>query len=202
MKLASGSEWLKVFDPGDGILTVAGVEPAPGLGTAVSVDLMLAEARVVLRGQVVRTGKSGTAIALGISEREKINYLNGFVRGGLLNLREQRRLPLRLAVTYGGLQGPAESFTRDFSESGTFVAADEPLPEGTQVNVLVGVPGLSNQLSLTGSVNYTRFADEDDVPGMGIVFLLDDKQKDELRRVVDTLEAAMADGSLPDSVYG
>ena len=35
-------------------------------------------------------------VALGGTEREKINYLNGFVRGGLLNLREKRRLPIRL----------------------------------------------------------------------------------------------------------
>jgi hypothetical protein len=27
-------------------------------------------------------------VGLGPAEREKVNYLNGFVRGGLLNLRE------------------------------------------------------------------------------------------------------------------
>ena len=31
-------------------------------------------------------------VALGGTERDKINYLNGFVRGGLLDLREIRRV--------------------------------------------------------------------------------------------------------------
>ena len=94
-------------------------------------------------------------VALGGSERDKINYLNGFVRGGLLNLREKRRLPIRLAVTYGAVEGPATTFTKDINEEGVFLFTDKPLPETSQVHMLVTIPGKPQPLSLVGKVSHT-----------------------------------------------
>src|SRR6185503_12189181 len=110
-----------------------------------------------LRGTVVNTQPNprGVVVALGGSERDKINYLNGFVRGGLLNLREKRRLPIKLAVTYGALEGPANTFTKDINEEGVFLFTDRPLPETSQVHMLVAVPGKSQPLSLVGKVSHT-----------------------------------------------
>ena len=120
MVLSDKGDWVKVFDPRDSTIFVARDAP-PSIGEQVRLDLVVGThgPKVILRGKVIArrvkgdsTLPRGCSIALGPDEREKINYLNGFVRGGLLNLRERRRLPLRLKVTYGGISGPCETFTR------------------------------------------------------------------------------------------
>lgn len=206
LELEDKSEWVKVFDPRDSTLFVAGDEP-PQIGEAVRVDLLVGSSgpRIILRGKVIaRRVKGdgalppGCSIALGQQEREKINYLNGYVRGGLLNLRERRRLPVRLKVTYGGLDGPCESYTRDINEEGVFVVTENPLPEESEIHLFVTVPGLSEQLTLAGVVSHTVVVEDEDVPGMGIRFQLDSSQQERLSEVVDRLEARFRSGDLPE----
>ena len=129
LRLATAAEWIKVFDPRDATILVEG-DRTP-VGTDVRLDLIIAGGpRIVFRGQILghRGGERGALVALGPTEREKVNYLNGFVRGGLLDLRTTRRLPVRLPVTYGGLDGPCQAFSRDINEHGVFVVTDDPLP--------------------------------------------------------------------------
>jgi len=202
LHLASPAEWIKLFDPRDGTVFVADDSP-PAIGTDVRLDLDCGDAgpRVILRGQVIghRAGNgAGYIAALGPSEREKVNYLNGFVRGGLLNLREHRRLPVRLPVTYGGIKGPCETHTRDINEQGVFVLSDEPLPEDAEVHLLITLPGRTQPLSVVGVVSHTVVPEDEDVPGMGIVFRLSDSERTEVNEAVDTLEKAFLAGALPE----
>src|SRR3954452_18047581 len=107
LRLNSQSEWIKIFDPRDWTIFVPSDDKISN-GETLRIDLDVGGWLVTLRGTVVgtREAPNGVVVALGATEREKINYLNGFVRGGLLNLREKRRLPIRLAVTYGAVEGP------------------------------------------------------------------------------------------------
>ncbi|HEY0252064.1 MAG TPA: PilZ domain-containing protein [Kofleriaceae bacterium] len=198
LKLSNHSEWIKIFDPRDWTLFVASEEPIEN-GANLRIDLDVGGWLVTLRGTVVATREdpAGVAVALGAAEREKINYLNGFVRGGLLNLREKRRLPLRLNVTYGAVEGPANTTTKDINEEGLFLFTDKPLPETSQIHMLVTVPGKPNPLSLVGKVSHTILALDDEEPGMGIVFVLDDAQRTALSAVITELEGAMLGGGLP-----
>ena len=150
LRLANQAEWIKIFDPRDWTVFV-GTSETIANGTGLRIDLDVGGWLVTLRGTVVgkRESPAGVIVALGGTERDKINYLNGFVRGGLLNLREKRRLPLRLAVTYGAVEGPANTFTKDINEEGVFLFTDKPLPETSQVHMLVTVPGKTQPLSLT-----------------------------------------------------
>jgi Tfp pilus assembly protein PilZ len=207
LRLQDKAEWVKVFDPRDCTLFVPLAEP-PAVGASIRVDLILGDGgpRVLLRGTVMRTHETaeagipaGCLVALGAKEREKINYLNGFVRGGLLDLRERRRLPLRLPVTYGGIDGPCRTHTRDINEEGVFVVTDEPLPEESRVHLLITVPNRSKLLSLHGDVSHTVLAEDDDIPGMGIVFSEEDRTS-ELTAVIDELEAAFLAGTLADDL--
>lgn len=198
LRLTSQSEWIKIFDPRD--WTVFVPSDAPGeTGSTVRIDLDVGGWLVTLRGTVVgqRETPSGVVVALGGSERDKINYLNGFVRGGLLNLREKRRLPIRLQVTYGAVEGPANTFTKDINEEGVFLFTDKPLPETSQVHMLVAVPGKPQPLSLVGKVSHTITTADDEPPGMGIVFDLDDAQRTQLGEVIKELEQQFAEGKLP-----
>jgi Tfp pilus assembly protein PilZ len=171
------------------------------------IDLEIADSgpRVILRGKVISrrdkpegNAPAGCSVALGPEEREKVNYLNGFVRGGLLNLRERRRLPVRLPVTYGGLEGPCRSFTRDINEEGVFVVAEEPLPEESEVHLLIEVPGAAEPISLAGKVSHTVVIEDDDVPGMGILFQLTPEQRTAFETMIDELEQAFLKGALPE----
>jgi Tfp pilus assembly protein PilZ len=203
LRLASQSEWIKIFDPRDWTVFVpAGLEAGAAVaGAPLRIDLDVGGWLVTLRGTVVgqRQNPDGVVVALGSAERDKINYLNGFVRGGLLNLREKRRLPLRLSVTYGAIEGPARTFTKDINEEGVFLLTDKPLPETSQVHMLVTVPGKSEELSLFGKVSHTIIPSDEEPPGMGIVFELDDAKRELLAAIIKELEDELQAGRLPTS---
>ena len=198
LRLNSHSEWIKIFDPRDWTVFVPTDNPVDN-GTTLRIDLNVGGWAVTLRGTVVGTREdpAGIVVALSGSEREKINYLNGFVRGGLLNLREKRRLPIRLHVTYGAVEGPAKTFTKDINEEGLFLFTDKPLPETSQVHMLLDLPGKQQPLSLVGKVSHTILAQDEEPPGMGIVFDLDDAQREQLLKVIQELESALEKGDLP-----
>ena len=200
LQLNSHSEWIKIFDPRDWTVFVP-TEQSSDHGAPVRIDLDVGGWLVTLRGTVVGTRDEprGIIVALGGTEREKINYLNGFVRGGLLNLREKRRLPIKLQVTYGAVEGPAKTFTKDINEEGVFLFTDKPLPETSQVHMLVSVPGKPQPLSLVGKVSHTILAQDDEPPGMGIVFDLDEPQREQLLKVIEELEKQLETGELPQT---
>lgn len=198
IQLSSQSEWIKIFDPRDWTVFVPSTEELEN-GNQLRIDLDVGGWLVTLRGTVVgrRADPAGVVVALGASERDKINYLNGYVRGGLLNLREKRRLPIRLKVTYGAIEGPAETFTKDINEEGVFLFTDKPLPETSQIHMLVTVPGKAQPLSLVGKVSHTIVPSDEEAPGMGIVFELDDAQRELLVAIVKELEDELHAGRLP-----
>ncbi len=199
VSLSNQSEWLKMFDPRDWTIFVATGENVAN-GLLIRVDLDVGGWMVTLRGTVVGARPDGVVVALGGSERDKINYLNGFVRGGLLNLREKRRLPVRLQVTYGAVEGPANTFTKDINEEGVFLFTDKPLPETSQIHMLVAIPGKPQPLSLMGKVSHTILPTDEEPPGMGIVFELDDTQRADLIAIVRELEEGLLAGRLPTNV--
>jgi len=198
LRLSHQSDWIKIFDPRDWTIFVPTSETV-AQSTAVRIDLDVGGWLVALRGAVVgqRDDPAGVVVALGGTERDKIIYLIGFVRGGLLNLREKRRLPVKLAVTYGAVEGPASTFTKDINEEGVFLFTDRPLPETSQVHMLLNLPDRPEPLSLIGKVSHTIIAADDEPPGMGIVFDLDDAARDQLAEIVRELEAQLHAGKLP-----
>lgn len=199
LRLNSQSEWIKIFDPRDWTVFVPTDEGIEN-GTTLRIDLDVGGWLVTLRGTVVGTREepTGILVALAGTEREKINYLNGFVRGGLLNLRRKHRLPIRLQVTYGDVGGPAKTFTKDINEEGVFLLTEKPLPETSQVHMLVSVPGKEQPLSLMGKVSHTILAHDEEPPGMGVVFDLDEAQREHLTAVIKELEEMLEKNALPE----
>lgn len=198
LRLSTQQEWIKIFDPRDWTVFVPSPQDIPN-GESLRIDLDVGGWLVTLRGNVVGLREEpikGVVVALGGTERDKINYLNGFVRGGLLNLRDKRRLPIRLPVTYGAVEGPASTFTKDINEEGLFLFTDRPLPETSQLHMLVTVPSRSQPLSLMGKVTHTILVTDDEPAGMGIVFDLDSAQRDQLVVVIRELEAHLLSGRL------
>lgn len=200
LSLASASDWIKVFDPRCWTVFVASDQIAQ-IDQPVRLDVQVGEWAVTLRGLAVamRSDPDGIVVALGPDERDKINHLNGFVRGGLLNLRTRRRLMVRLPVTYGAVEGPAKTFTKDLNEEGAFLFTDNPLPETSQLHMLITVPGRGEPLSVRGSVSHVILPDDEMPAGMGVLFQLDEAQRAVMAAVVTELEAAFEAGTLPES---
>lgn len=197
LKIASKDAWLTLFDPRDWTLFVPLQDSAAPLpnDTELDLDIDLSGWLVTLRGVVVDARTSpppaGLVVALDGSERDKINYVNGYLRGALLNHRGKRRLPARLACVYGAIHGPEHTFTKDINEDGLFLLTEQPLPETSKVHMLLTVPGRAEPLSLAGRVSHTVRMHEDDAPGMGIVLELDDAQRAALAAVIEALEAQL-----------
>jgi Tfp pilus assembly protein PilZ len=99
-------------------------------------------------------------------------------------------------VTYGAVEGPAKTFTRDFSEEGLFLFTDRPLPETSQIHMLVTIPGRAQPLSVMGKVSHTILGGDEAPPGMGVIFEVDDAQRADLVAVVTELEQKRAAGEL------
>ncbi|MBI4512035.1 MAG: PilZ domain-containing protein [Deltaproteobacteria bacterium] len=209
LPLAQTSDWLRVFDPRGGGLFVPMQSP-PETGTEVRVEVTITEGgpRVILKGNVLTRravadgrGVPGCTVALAADSREKINFLNGFVRGGLINRRERRRLPLRLPVTFGTHEGPKSAFSRDINEEGIFIITESPYPEGTVVHFCIFVPGRDDTIPLRGSVGHTVVVEDQDIPGMGIVFTFASPEEHAtVMGIIDDLEDAFYKGTLPDEV--
>jgi len=82
---------------------------------------------------------------------------------------------------------------------GKTLFTDKPLPETSQVHMLVSLPGRSDPLSLVGKVSHTILDDDHEPPGMGIVFDLDDAARAQLTEIIVDLEAQLHAGKLPTS---
>ena len=199
-----------MFDPRDSTIFVQHNDP-PDVGQQARIDLTIGGEgegpKVILRGQVISRRVQGDAalprgfsVALGAHEREKVNYLNGFVRGGLLNLRERRRLPLRLPVCYGGVSGPVDSFTRDINEEGVFIVSDDPLPEESEIHLLLSFPARPTPIEVSGVVSHTVVVEDEDVPGMGIRLIFETGQAAEFGKLIDALEAKFVRGEVADDL--
>ncbi len=143
--------------------------------------------------------RAGVGVKVDPSERNKISYVNAWVRGGVIDKRVQRRLPLRLRVTYTARQGRRINFTRDLSEDGVFVRSQELLEVGTAIKLLVAPPGEFRPFELGGIVS--RHEDGPGERGMGIRLHFSSPQaRDTYVQLVQRLEQQYLAGQLTDEV--
>jgi hypothetical protein len=66
--------------------------------------------------------------------------------------------------------------------------------------MLVTVPGRAQPLSLMGKVSHTILAHDEEPPGMGIIFELDDAGREQLAAVIKELVALIDKNALPDAI--
>lgn len=210
LRVPSQEDWWRFFDPnisGGGIFC-PGNDP-PDVGSDVQLEITFVSGpRFFLRGIVMwrrpqhndPRARAGVGIKVSPRDRSKVNYVNAWVRGGVLDKREQRRLPVRLRVTYSGRSGRRINFTRDLSEEGLFVRSQELLELDTPITVMISPPGNDYKpYSLAGTV--ARLVDEPDERGMGIQIIFADEQaRARYTAFVHKLEEEYLAGQLPDEV--
>jgi Tfp pilus assembly protein PilZ len=150
LHLSDPSDFNKFHDAStDNLSLFVPTTDAPAVGERVTVDVMFRGGpRVLLHGMVkwrraagdART-RPGVGVDVDESERAKMGFVLGYVRGGLLDVREKRRLPLRLRVTYSSAKGRRINFTRDLNEEGAFVRTAEHIEVGAKTQLLISPPG-------------------------------------------------------------
>ena len=192
---SSGSQGL--FVPGS---------DSPTVGEIVTVEIVFQGGpRMILRGRVTwrrTTGdaraRAGVGVVIDAAEKPKIEYIPGYVRGGLMDMREKRRIPVRLRVAYSSPRGRRINFTRDINEEGAFVRAAELLDIGSRTQLVITPPGEKYRpLEIQASV--TRQQADGADRGMGVRFLFaSDEERERLVSFVQRLESDYLDGGLPD----
>jgi Tfp pilus assembly protein PilZ len=206
LHLVDRADFHKYYEVASGMF-VPGSDP-PQVGERVTVEVMFQGGpRVLLHGVVLwrRTAgdaraRAGAGIGIDGAEQAKIRYLIGYVRGGLINVRERRRLPVRLRVAYSGQKGRRVNFTRDLNEEGAFVRTAEMLDLGAQTMLIISPPG-GDYRPLEVQATVTRQHSQGSDRGVGVRFeFRDDTEKSRWGAFVKKLETDYLEGRLGDDV--
>jgi uncharacterized protein (TIGR02266 family) len=110
------------------------------------------------------------------------------------NKRRAPRLHHEIPVAYRTVGSFLTDWATNISHGGLFINTRKPLPVGTDVKILVQLPGASFPFQLEGRV--TRVTEFDNhanmVPGMGVEFLnVDDAKRRELEAFVARLRSGL-----------
>jgi Tfp pilus assembly protein PilZ len=212
LRVPSKDEWWRFYDAniaGGGIFCPSADPPQVGKEVRLEITFVTGP-RFSLSGTVIwrrpqlkdPRARAGAGIKVHPRHQSKLSYVNAWVRGGVLDKREARRLPVRLRVTYTARTGRRINFTRDLSTEGIFVRSQELLDLGTPILLVLSPPGnIQRPYPLNGLV--ARLVDEPDERGMGIQLVFDStEEKEHYAAFVLRLEQDYLAGELPDEAVG
>ena len=113
------------------------------------------------------------------------------------NMRRATRLHHAIPVAYKSVGSFLSDWATNISHGGLFINTRKPLPVGTDVKILIQLPGAAFPYELHGRVaRVTEFDNAANmVPGMGIQFIgLDDAKKREIDEFVTRLRREFGEG--------
>ena len=207
LRVPSSEDWDRFFDPstfGGGIFCPT--QSPPQVGTHVRVEITFVRGpRFFVHGAVTwrrprlndPRARAGVGIQVHPSERNKLSYVNSWVRGAVNDQRDLRRLPIKLRVTYTARAGRRINFTRDLHEEGLFIRSQELLELNTPIRLLLMPPDNPRPIELLGRVK--RQVEARDERGMGIELRFrDDRSRNTYAAFVDHIERLFLAGELPD----
>jgi uncharacterized protein (TIGR02266 family) len=116
------------------------------------------------------------------------------MRTGDDNKRKAARLHHEIPVAYRSVGSFLTDWATNISQGGLFINTRSPLPVGTEVRILIQLPGELQAASMDAKV--TRVTDYDNhhnmVPGMGVEFTdLTQERRAELERFVQRLKGQL-----------
>ncbi len=207
LRLTQREDFAK-YNEGERQLFVPTADP-PAVGALVTLEVIFHNGpRVIMRGTTQWRRPSGDArarpgvgVRADISEAAKIHFLEGYARGGLIDVRERRRLPVRLRVVYFAQEGQRVSFTRDLNDEGAFVRTSEPLPAGKETLLRLLPPTSVGYPSVTVHATVVRRqAGEGSDRGVGVRFVFaNDQERSQFAKFFAKLEDDYLQGNLPES---
>jgi hypothetical protein len=208
LQLTERQDWYQFVDKSSGdVVVFCPTDSPPPAGSSVLLDVQFAGGtRIFLKGVVMwRRSKAsagrgiqpGAGVRIRKADEAKVDYLGGYVRGGLLDKRRGlRRLPIRLQVTYSCASGRRMNFTRDLHEEGLSLNCSELLSLGSTVLLELIFPKGLGAYRLRGKV--VRHVKDDAGNGMGIQLLFEDStQQENYVTTLHRLEEMLLEGGLP-----
>lgn len=94
------------------------------------------------------------------------NRISGF------RVRSDPRVSKTLSVSYKDKASFLKAYTKNFSNGGLFIMTDNPLPEGTSLNLKLELPDLTEPLDIGCTVVWNNANEKEDKPvGMGLKFI-------------------------------
>ena len=206
LRLVAKSDWAKYYDAAANHTIFCPTPTPPGVGTPVQLEVLFQGGpRLLLHGVTLwrrpagdARARAGAGVGVQQIDREKLDFIERYVREDLTEQRGKRRLPIRLRVTYSVPGGRRINFTRDLHEDGIFVRAADPLNPGDETKLLLLPPGGQfKPIEVRGNV--VRAVKDDPDRGMGIQLLFrDDGEKHHFADFVRRLEQEYMAGTLPD----
>jgi type IV pilus assembly protein PilZ len=198
LKLPEQSAFLDVYyhqsDRG-GVFVAGDVMLEPGTEVQLEIIFTLEHRTFRSRG-VVRWRRTrhayNLAAGLGVDflecERGTRDMLLDFANGRSIKMftRRDRRLPVRLEVSYATHSVFLSDATDDFSEGGMFIRADDILDVGTPLRIKLKLPGRLFAVRLRGEVAWT--SSDEERRGFGVRFLFENpRTKKKVAHLVERL---------------
>lgn len=101
--------------------------------------------------------------------------------------RETPRTLIKIQINYGGAGAYLFDYSRDMSETGIFIATDQPLVIGANITLKFILPEVLEEIEAEGVVTWINPAGSIDPPqGMGVKFLKLSPEKQKL--ILDVIE--------------
>lgn len=211
LRVPTVEDWQKFFDPnisGGGIFCPT--NDPPEIGSSVQVEVLFVNGpRFFVRGLVTwrrtqpgdQRARPGAGIQILPNERTKISYINAWARGGVIDKREVRRLPVRLRIIYTARSARRITFTRDISEDGIFLASQELLEIHTTIRIMLVPPSDTRPFELLGEV--VRAVNDGQERGMAVVLKFPNENvRERYHHFIVDLERKYLAGQLSDEVIG
>jgi uncharacterized protein (TIGR02266 family) len=169
------------------------------VGAEVQIEVALEARTIPFRGRVNwkrLSDRPGLPAGLGVgflpSERSTRDLLLHLAQGREVKLvhRRSERRPIEIAIEYRTGSSFLADVTDDLSSDGAFIATDQDLSVGTELELRLRVPGRFFALKLRGRV---RWVQKDGRLGLGVQFLFDSaRAREKLTRAIAAIEARVA----------
>jgi uncharacterized protein (TIGR02266 family) len=190
-------------DGANGIFVAGEADFAVGDTLYVEINFLEEQRAFRLKGTVrwrrLHSGRSSLPPGLGVEfddgERQTRDLVLDFARGREVEftVRASHRLPVAIQIAYASDARFLTDVSDDLSAGGLFIATDDVLPKGTELELKLKPPGHLLGLRLRGSVAWVSLRGER--RGMGIKFLFDNpRQQRQVEAVVDKLKSRIIRG--------
>lgn len=206
MPLRNRSQLFEVYyhqDGQDGVFVEGEVDFRVGEVLFVEINFLEEQRAFRIKGSVswrrLASGRQNLTPGIGVSfdekERGTRDLILDFARGREITFtaRESQRLPASMSISYASDSQFLTDMVDDFSAGGVFIATDEVLDKGTELEIKLRPPGYLLGLKVKGQVAWTaRFGAR---RGMGIKFIFEnDRKRRQVAQVVEKLRAGIIKG--------
>ena len=207
LKIPDRQSWFEhVQTDASGLVVFCPTADAPKVGQVALIDIQFATGcRLFIHGMTIwrrqQTSahmQAGAGILVASSDLPKVEFLNGYARGGLVDRREGiLRLPVRINVIYKSTTGRRMNFTRNIHKAGISLGCAEFSPIGSILNLKLLFPQGLGTCSASGNV--VRHIE--DTRGKAMAVELTFPTQDAANRYEKSLEALeqlLTTGELPE----